>query len=172
MTRRAGPPPAVGPPAQPASQSRSGADPATPVRARVAEIACVAGGGALVASAFVHWLRRGPGHSLRGHDLVDTVVSLGREIPGLTGARLTVLWYLVPAAGAAAWITCGLRGVGSRATRAVGLGATAVTALVVATFARLAGVGALGPGPYLALAGAVAVLAGSWTSARMSRPGP
>ena len=132
----------------------------------------MAGGGALVASAFVHWVRRGPGNSLRGHDLVDTLVSLGRDVPGLTGVRLSVLWYLVPASGALTWITCGVAGAGSRATRAVGGFAVVVSVVVALAFARLAGLADLGAGPFLAMGGAAAVLIGSLRSATMSAPGP
>jgi hypothetical protein len=120
----------------------------------------------------VHWLRRGPGHTLRGHELVDTVIALDRTLPGLTAARLTVLWYLVPLTGALAWVACGLWGAGSRATRGLAVVAAALTGLVVGAFVRTAGAGALGPGPYLAAVGAVAVLGGSWASARMARAGP
>ena len=86
-------------------------------RTRVAEVLCVGGGAALLVSAFTHWVRRGPGSRLRGHDLVDTLVALGRDLPGLSSARLTVLWYLVPALGAASWISVGLTGPASRWTR-------------------------------------------------------
>jgi hypothetical protein len=130
-------------------------------RARVAEVLCVAGGAALLASAFTHWVRRGPGSRLRGHDLVDTLVALGRDLPGASSARLTVLWYLVPALGAASWIAVGLTGASSRWTRAVAVAAVVVTGLVVLAFGRLAGFGDLGLGPALALGGAVALLAGA-----------
>ncbi|GIU88391.1 MAG: hypothetical protein KatS3mg009_2906 [Acidimicrobiia bacterium] len=140
--------------------------------ARLSELACIGGGGALLASAFVHWLRRGPGHTLRGHELVDAVVALGGTLPGLTAARLTVLWYLVPLTGALAWVACGLWGAGSRVTRGLAVVAAVVTTLVVGAFVWTVGTGALGPGPYVAAAGAAAVLGGSWASARMAAPGP
>ena len=75
-----------------------------------ADALVVCGGGALVVSAFAHWVRRGNGSGLRGHALVDAIIAVGRHFPGMSGARLTVLWYLVPAAGAASWIATGLRG--------------------------------------------------------------
>ena len=126
-------------------------------RALVADVLAVAGGGGLLASAFLHWVRRGPGNGLRGHDLVDTVVALGDTLPGLSAARLTALWYVVPALGALAWVTVGLSGAASRATRAVAVTAAATTVLVLAAFVHLAGLSALGPGALLAAAGATAL---------------
>jgi hypothetical protein len=125
-------------------------------------VCCVAGGAALLGSAFLHWVRRGPGSRLRGHDLVDTLVALGRDLPGASSARLTVLWYLVPALGAATWIAVGLTGASSRWTRGVAVAAAVVTGLVVVAFGRLAGFGDLGAGPALAAGGAVAVLVGAY----------
>lgn len=126
-------------------------------RALVADVLAVAGGGGLLASAFLHWIRRGPGSGLRGHDLVDTVVALGNTLPGLSAARLTALWYVVPALGALAWVTVGLSGAASRTTRAVAVTAAATTVLVLAAFVHLAGLSALGPGALLAAAGATAL---------------
>jgi hypothetical protein len=141
-------------------------------RPRGPELLCIGGGAALLASAFVHWVRRGPGSRLRGHDLVDAIIDLGRSIPGLSGARLSALWYLVPALGALTWVAVGLTGAASGWTRAVGIAAVVVSGLVFVAFARLAGVSDLGLGAPLAMAGACAVLAGSITSARMHRAGP
>lgn len=126
---------------------------------RRAEILLLAGGAGLVASAFLHWVRRGPGRTLRGHDLVDALVGLGNHVPGLSAARLTVLWYLVPALGAGVWVAVGLAGPGHRATRAVALAAALGAGLAVAAFARLAGVGDLGPGAGLAAASALTLAA-------------
>jgi hypothetical protein len=133
-------------------------------RTRVAELLGVAGGAALLASAFVHWVRRGPGSSLRGHDLVDVLVAVGREVPGLSSARLTVLWYLVPALGAAGWIAIGATGPASRWTRGVAIASVVVTSLTFLAFVRLAGFDRLGVGPFLALAGAAALVGGAWCS--------
>lgn len=127
-------------------------------RLRPAEWVWLAGGVALLASAFLHWVRRGPGNSLRGHDLVDTMVAFGNDIPGLSSARLTVLWYLVPASGAVAWVVFGVAGVPSRVARIVAVAAAIVTAATVAVFARLTGVNDLGLGAVVALAGAVALV--------------
>ena len=115
---------------------------------------CVGGGAALLVSAFTHWVRRGPGSRLRGHDLVDALVALGRDLPGLSSARLTVLWYLVPALGAASWISVGLTGPASRWTRGVAIAAVVVSVLALFAFARLAGWRDLGVGAPLAVAGA------------------
>ncbi|MGQ0825368.1 MAG: hypothetical protein ACT4OX_10145 [Actinomycetota bacterium] len=135
----------------------------TSARSRVADALCLVGGAALVASAFVHWVRRGAGSRLRGHDLVDTLVTVGRDLPGTTSANLTVLWYLVPALGAATWIAVGLTDARSRATRAVTAAAAAVVALTVLVFARLAGWRDLGLGPLLAVVGATAIVTGAWS---------
>jgi hypothetical protein len=131
-------------------------------RTRVAEVLCVGGGAALLVSAFTHWVRHGPGSRLRGHDLVDTLVALGRDLPGLSSARLTVLWYLVPALGAASWISVGLTGPASRWTRGVAIAAVVVSVLALFAFARLAGWRDLGVGAPLAVAGALALLAGTF----------
>jgi hypothetical protein len=134
-------------------------------RRRVVPIAdggFLVGGAALLASAFVHWVSRGTGSGLRGHALVDAIVALGRDVPGLSIGRLTILWYLVPASGAASWIAWGLSGARSRTSRVLAVAALAVTLLTVGAFIRLVGVGRLGWGPKLALAGAVALCLAAW----------
>jgi hypothetical protein len=128
----------------------------------LAELAYVAGGGALFGSAFVRWVARGAGSGLRGHALVDAVVALGGTVPGLSIGRLTVLWYLVPALGAASWIACGLTGPRSRASRIVASLALVTTVLVVAVFVHLVGAARLDWGPKLALAGAGVLAASAW----------
>jgi hypothetical protein len=139
----------------------------------VADALVMLGGAALVGSAFAHWVSRGDGSGLRGHALIDAVVAVGRHFPGMSAARLTVLWYLVPAAGAASWVTAGWRGAGSRAARAVAVAALAVVVLSTVAFGWLAGVSHLGPGAWLALSGAVALVAGSWLVApNRIRPDP
>ncbi len=91
--------------------------------------------------------------------MIDAIVALGDTLPGLSAARLAVLWYLVPASGAALWIAVGLD-AGRRTSAAV---AALVTMLVVVGFARLAGVGDLGAGAWLATGGAiVAGVAAGW----------
>ena len=124
----------------------------------LADALVVSGGALLLASAFLRWVRRGPGSALRGHDLVDTVVALG-DLPGLSATRLTALWYVVPALGALSWVTVGLTGARSRASRSVAFAAVTTAALVLAAFAHLAGVGALGPGALAAALGALVLLA-------------
>jgi len=136
-------------------------------RRRVASDALVMlGGAALVASAFAHWVSRGDGSGLRGHALIDATVAVGRHFPGMSAARFTVLWYLVPATGAASWIATGWRGAGSRAARVVAALAFAAVLLSTVAFGWLAGFSHLGSGAWLALAGAVALVAGSWVVAR------
>jgi hypothetical protein len=140
-------------------------------RRRVGDALVLAGGLTLLTSAFLHWVRRGGGSGLRGHAVVDAVIAVGRDVPGVSATQLTVLWYLVPALGALSWITTGLHGSGSRATRVVAVAAVvaAMTALVV--FGRLVGFADLGAGAYVALAGAAALVVGSWVVAP-ARPRP
>jgi hypothetical protein len=138
-------------------------------RTALATGVAVIGGAALLVSVFLPWVRRGPGNSLRGHDLIDTLVALGHELPGASTARLTVLWYVVPALGAASWISIGLTGPTSRATRVVVVAATVFGALVVLAFGRLAGFGDLGAGPYAVMLGAVAMCAGAFAIDRPRR---
>ena len=131
-------------------------------RALVAELAYVAGGGALFGSAFVRWVARGAGSGLRGHALVDAAVALGGTVPALSIGRLTVLWYLVPTLGAVGWIACGLggprrsRGACGRSGRARDHGGR--RRRVRAPRRRCAA----GLGSQLALAGAVLVGGGAW----------
>lgn len=131
----------------------------------VADALVVLGGAALVASAFAHWVSEGAGSGLRGHALVDAIIAVGRHLPGLSAARITVLWYLVPASGAASWVTLGLRGAGSRATRIVAIVAVVVTVGSVAAIGGLVGYSKLGFGAGLALTGACALGVGAWVVA-------
>jgi hypothetical protein len=123
----------------------------------------LAGGALLLVSALLPWVRRGPGRSLHGHALVDAVVALGNNLPGLSSARLTVGWYLVPAFGALAWIALGLLGRTSIVTRVVASATLVVVAFVDVVFGRVVGFGDLGSGPLVALAGALAVAIGAWS---------
>ncbi len=131
-------------------------------RRRLLADACyLAGGAALVASAFVHWIARGAGSNLRGHALVDALVGLGRRVPALSAGRLTVIWYLVPALGAVSWIVYGVWGR-ARAAQVVATAALVVTAVAAIAFRDLAGTARLGWGPKVALAGGVLLVAGAW----------
>ena len=128
----------------------------------VADGCYLAGGAALFVSAFLYWVSSGAGSGLRGHELVDAVVAIGRHVPAFSAGRLTLLWYLVPALGTASWITCGLSGARSRASRIVATISAVVTVLVVFAFERFVGLSRLGWGPKLALAGAIALCAAAW----------
>jgi hypothetical protein len=144
--------------------------------APVADVVYLGGGAALLGSAFVQWVSRGEGSGLRGHALVDAVVALGRHVPALSIGRLTILWYLVPALGAASWIVCGLGGPRSGASRALAGAALVMTALTAATFVRLVGLSGLGWGPKLSLLGAAALCVSAWAPQRSAsrrdvRPG-
>jgi hypothetical protein len=130
-----------------------------------ADTLVVGGGAALVASAFTHWVSRGTGSGLRGHALVDAIIAVGRHFPCMSGGRLTVLWYLVPAAGAASWIAAGLRGAGSRAARVIAVVAAIAAVASIAAIGWLVGYSDLGVGAWLALAGAVALVLASWVVA-------
>jgi hypothetical protein len=116
----------------------------------------------VLVSAWLPWVRRGPGRSLHGHALVDAVVALGNNVPGLSSARLTVGWYLVPACGALVWIALGLFGRRAVATRVVASATLAVVAVVTFVFGRVAGFGDLGTGPLVALVGAALVGLAAW----------
>lgn len=135
-------------------------------RAIVADACALVGGAALVASAFLHWIARGAGSGLRGHALIDALVSLGRSVPALSAGRLTILWYLVPALGAASWVSFGVFGPRSRVTRGVSLAALVVAVVTFIAFTHLAGLARLGAGPKVALAGGVLLFAGTWIPAR------
>jgi hypothetical protein len=125
----------------------------------------IGGGALLVGSAFMYWVSRGYGSGLRGHALIDAVVAAGRNFPGLSAARLTVLWYFVPAFGAASWIAVGLRGAGGRATRIVAVCAALAALLSVLAIIRLVGFDHLGRGAWAAVIGAFALVIGSWAVA-------
>ena len=127
-----------------------------------ADALVLAGGSALVASAFVRWVASGDGSGLRGHALIDALIAVGRHFPGLSGARLTVVWYLVPALGALSWVATGLQGAGSRAARFVAVAGLLAAGLALVAFGRLAGFANLGAGAWLAVAGAVVLVIGSW----------
>ncbi len=134
----------------------------------LADACYLIGGAALVGSAFVHWIARGAGSGLRGHALVDALVALGSHVPALSAGRLTVVWYLVPAAGAASWIAWGVMGRG-RAVRAVAVIGFVVALVAALSFRQLAGSARLGWGPKVALAGGVLLLAGAWLPEGVAR---
>jgi len=135
------------------------------LRWTVADGIFAVGGLFMFASAFVHWVRRGPGSGLRGHALVDTIVALGKHVPALSAGRLTIVWYLIPALGAAAWIVAGLVGTKHLAGRVVGTLALVVAIAARLAFGHLVGSGRLGLGPNLALAGAALMAAAAWLPA-------
>jgi len=135
-------------------------------RALLADGCYLLGGGALVASAFLHWIASGAGSGLRGHALIDALIALGRHVPALSAGRLTVLWYLVPALGAISWITFGVAGARARATRFVAVVALVVALAAAGAFRQLAGTARLGWGPKVALLGGLALTVGAWLPER------
>lgn len=139
----------------------------------VADASFLVGGGAMFASAFVYWVTRGPGSGLRGHEMVDAVIALGRHVPALSAGRLTILWYLVPALGTASWIACGLTGARSRVSRVIAASALVVGVAITLAFVRAVGLSRLGWGPKLAFGGAIVIgLAAWWPVGRGSSGGP
>jgi hypothetical protein len=150
-------------------RSRRGADQySVNQRARfgAADGIALVGGAALVVSAFLPWVARGPGSGLRGHDLVDTVIALGNNVPALSAGRLTIVWYLIPALGAASWIACGLVGPRAPVARIIAIAAVLMAALTFGAFVRLVGWDRLGWGPKAALFGGVCLVLGAWLPLR------
>ena len=145
-------------------------------RRRVAADVLVIVGGARARAVGVHALGvdAAYGSGLRGHALIDAIVAAGRHFPGLSVARLTVLWYLVPALGAASWIATGLRGAGQpRDARRRGARRASPRCCRSLAIVRLVGFDHLGLGAWVALAGAAALVVGSWIVApRRARLGP
>jgi hypothetical protein len=115
------------------------------------DLATLAGGSALALSPLLSWVRRGPGNTLSGRDMIDAIVALGSNLPGVSAARLAVLWYLVPASGAALWVAVGFDAYRRTVADAAGV----ITLIVFAGFARLVGLGDLGGGAWLSLGGAL-----------------
>jgi hypothetical protein len=130
--------------------------------APIGNLGYLAGGATLFASAFLNWVARGTGSGLRGHALVDAVIALGNDVPALSIGRLTILWYLVPAFGAASWVVCGLGGPDSRLSRALAGAALVMTVATAGAFVRLVGFSRLGWGPKVAVAGAAALCLSAW----------
>jgi hypothetical protein len=131
-------------------------------RHRAGEAFVLAGGALLVASAFLPWVRHGPGRSLHGHALVDAVIALGNNVPGLSSARLTILWYFVPAFGTLAWVAVGAFGRRPIVVRIVASGALLAAVVAAVAFGRAVGFADLGTGPVVALLGALAVVVGAF----------
>jgi hypothetical protein len=140
-------------------------------RRRGADALVMVGGVALVASAFVHWVSSGYGSRLRGHSLIDALIAVGRDFPGLSATRLTIIWYLVPALGALSWVATGFWGAGSRSTRVVAVLSVVSAVTSFLAFGWLVGFANLGVGAWLAVAGAAALVVGSWLIAP-ARPRP
>ena len=127
--------------------------------------------------------RRGDGSGLRGHALIDAIVAVGRHFPGhVGGAAHGALVSRARARCARAGSRPALRGAGSRAARVVAVGGARRRVGRVVAFGRLVGFAHLGAGAWLALAGAVALVVGSWFVApsraarrpigQNGRPGP
>lgn len=120
----------------------------------------VAANGLLVASAFLPWLRRGAGSTLRGHELADVILALRPTVSALRSGWLAALWYAIPICGAVGWVLLGV----TQPDRPrlpwlpLLLGGVALTCTLVfaAVAARATDLGTLGTGAYAAFAGALA----------------
>lgn len=127
----------------------------------------VGANGLLVASAFLPWIRRGVGSSLRGHELADAILALRPTLTALRSGWLAALWYAIPICGALGWVVLGLahpqRPARSWPTRLLAVAALACTVAFVTVAARATDVAALGTGAYAALAGAVTATAGAFS---------
>lgn len=123
----------------------------------------VAANGLLVASAFLPWLRRGAGSSLRGHELADVILALRPTVSALRSGWLAALWYAIPICGAIGWVLLGVthphRPRLPWLPRALGGVALACTLAFVAVAARATDLGTVGTGAYAAFAGGVAATA-------------
>jgi hypothetical protein len=115
-----------------------------------------------MASSWLHWVARGAGSGLRGHELVDAIVGIGRHVPALSAARL------IPAFGALSWIALGVAGVRARAAKIVALLALVASVLVGAAFVRLVEIDDLGPGPLLAVCGALTLVVAAFGSSPLN----
>jgi hypothetical protein len=136
---------------------------------RLTDGATLAGGALLVLSSALHWVRRGPGATLRGHDLIDALVAIGRHVPALSSTRLAILWYLVPAMGALAWVVVGFASERRAVVRAHAIATAVIVAGVVLAFTRLTRWSRLGPGVPVALAGAALVLVAAFIRPNLRR---
>jgi hypothetical protein len=130
-------------------------------RRHLADAVALAGGVLLVVSAWLPWVRRGPGRSLHGHALADAVVALANnDVPGVSAGRLAVGWYLVPILGALTWIVVGVAHSWPRVQVGYAVATFVVVGLIVVAFGRVVGFGDLGLGALVAAAGALLVPAG------------
>ena len=136
-------------------------------RRRVAaDVLVIAGGAALVLSAFMHWVSRGDGSGLRGHALIDAIVAAGPQLPRPVGRaghgalvsrarpRRRELDRDRPAGRGQhrdAW-----------SRRSPPRSRPCLSALVMV---RLVGFDHLGRGAWTAVAGALALVIGSWAVA-------
>ncbi len=132
-------------------------------RARAADVCFGVGGAALLSAALLRWVRRGPGATLRGHDLIDTVARLAHhaQVGRPLVIAVTIGWYCVPAAGAMAWVVVGF----SRPKRIYGRLVTALSAASTTTAVALLGTRLhwtnVSFGAYAAIIGTVLLLAGT-----------
>jgi hypothetical protein len=132
----------------------------------VADGIYLVGGAALVSSAFLSGVARGPGSGLRGHDLVDAVVALGNNVPALSAGRLTILWYLIPALGAASWIAFGVAAARTLTARVIAVAGALMAFFTFGSFVRLVGWSRLGWGPKVAVLGGICLVLGAWLPLR------
>ncbi len=132
---------------------------------------CFASGAlALLSAAFLHWVRRGPGAALRGHDLIDAIARIAQrtQFGGWQVALLTIVWYLVPATGALAWLVVGFGAPHARSGRAVAALALIATSLAVGAIGFRLHWNRLGIGADAAILGTILLLLGATIPPRRS----
>lgn len=134
---------------------------------RLHDVASVGGGALLLLSSTLHWVRRGPGATFRGQDLVDALIALGHHVPALSATRLAILWYLVPAMGALAWVVVGFASHRRALVKGHAIATLVIVVGVVFAFTRLTRWSRLGPGVLVALAGAALITVAAFTPTNM-----
>ncbi len=132
-------------------------------RARASDACFVLGGVALLSAAFLHWVRRGPGAALRGHELIDAAARVANRVDGggWQVTALTIVWYLIPASGALAWVVVGFGDPKGRSGKAVAGIATLATSISVAGLGTQLQWSRLGPGTVAASLGATLLIFGA-----------
>lgn len=130
----------------------------------------VAANGLLVGSAFLPWLRRGVGSTLRGHELADAILALRPTVSALRSGWLAALWYAIPICGALGWVLLGVthphRPRWPWLPRVLGGVALACTLVFATVAARATDLGSLGTGAYAALAGGLVAIVTSFFGVR------
>ncbi|MGB2758259.1 MAG: hypothetical protein WBD02_11460 [Acidimicrobiia bacterium] len=91
--------------------------------------------------------------------MVHRVAALDGRLAMFAGSRLVVLWFLVPILGSLVWVAVGVAGSDGKLTRVLGGAAALVGLVAVWLFQRAVGLDHLGTGAWLAVGGAVLLVA-------------